>query len=274
MKQVIFVLASDFRRMIILSVGELRCLTVSHTLIKGRNIVRKVLLLPFIALAIVALTGVASATDPLGLDLPKDPVTLRITSLGSDAYINVKLSGIGEGYDIKDGIYPGWCADATDVIYYPKDYANCRLYSSYDDAVPNYVKDPDWDKVNYIVNQYRDSVGIYSGATKKEVQAAIWFFMPRTNDVSYYVADAGWSGTIDWDLYDKIVADAVNGEGFVPGYNDVVGIVCDNGECVQVVFVELVFTPVPEFPVLAVPVGLLVGMVGVVAMIKGRESEQ
>ena len=236
---------------------------------------RNVILITFIALAIVALTGAASAYDPLGLNLPDDKVTLRITSLGSDAYINVKLSNIAAGYDIENGDYQGWCADADDAIYYPRDYTNCRLYSSYDDAVPGYIQDPDWDKVNYIVNQYRQGLGVYSGATKKEVQAAIWNFMPRDHDVSHYVADAGWSATINWTLYAAIVADAnAHGDGFVPGYRDVVGIVCDNGECVQVVFVEIVFTPVPEFPVLAVPLGMLVGMVGVVAMIKGRESEQ
>jgi hypothetical protein len=232
---------------------------------------RKVILITFIALAIVALTGAASAYDPLGLNLPDDPVTLRITSVGGQAYINVQLSNIDPGYDIENGDYWGWCVDADDIIYYPVNYNNCRLYSSYDNEVPNYVAVDDWDKINYIVNQFRD--GAYSGATYKEVQAAIWYFTPRDHDVSYYVADAEW--TIGWDLYDDIVADAnANGDGFFPGYNDVVGIVCDNGECVQVVFVELVFTPVPEFPVLAVPVGLLVGMVGVVAMIKGRESEQ
>ncbi|MDG6257815.1 MAG: hypothetical protein QCH35_09515 [Methanomicrobiaceae archaeon] len=232
---------------------------------------RKGLYISFIALAVLALTGTASAYDPLGLNLPDDPVTLRITSLGGDAYINVQLSNIDAGYDIENGEYPGWCADADDFIYYPVDYNSCTLFSSYDDAVPNYVAVDDWDRINYIVNQFRD--GEYPDATYQEVQAAIWYFTPRDHEVSQYVADAGW--TINEGIYQDIVDDAdTNGDGFFPGYNDVVGIVCDNGQCVQVVFVELIFTPVPEFPVLAVPVGLLVGMVGVVAMVKGRESGQ
>lgn len=232
---------------------------------------RKAIYILLVALALMGLTGVASAYDPLGLDLPDDSVTLRITSVGGEAYINVQLSNIDPGYDIENGDYWGWCVDGDDIIYYPVNYNDCRLYSSYDDAVPNYVAVDDWDKINYIVNQFRD--GAYPAATYREVQAAIWYFTPRDNDVSYYVANAGW--TINDAIYQTILADANNGgDGFFPGYNDVVGIVCDNGDCVQVVFVEIVFTPVPEFPVLAVPVGLLVGMVGVVAMIKGRESEQ
>ena len=181
------------------------------------------------------LASMAAASDPLGLNLPPNPVKLRVTSLASDAYINVELSTVPGGYDVSNGNYKGWCADPDTTIYLGK-YYSTTLYSSYDTNLPGYAQDNDWDKINYMVNEFRD--GSYSCATRNEIQTLVWEYLDYPGEKL---------GSPDPTCMSIIRADVnANGNGFMPGSGDIVGVVCDNGVKVQLLFIEIFYFPAPE----------------------------
>lgn len=85
--------------------------------------------------------------------------------------------------------------------------------------MPNYLKDDDWDMVNYILNHKQGSV--------TDVQEAIWYFidgggMPSTSEGQAMVNEA-----------------LMYGEGFVPGPGQVIAVICDAGEEEQITFIEV-----------------------------------
>jgi hypothetical protein len=162
----------------------------------------------------------ATAVDPLGLNLPTDPVTMDIVHPGYNSYWGVTFSGIAAGYDVTNQRYPGWCADSNTPLD-PGTYT-AKLYSTYDTALPPYAQNANWDKITYMVNQYR--AGAYPCANTQgyEIQTLIWNYIGQS-----YV----W-GPIDETCKETIKADVdANGDGFVPSGGDVATVLVDANEC-------------------------------------------
>jgi hypothetical protein len=98
---------------------------------------------------------------------------------GSTSEYDLKLSGIGTGYDISDGNYPGWCVEDN----YQDNSDTVIIYSSYDPHMPDdikYYRDPTipkgelgqlipWDKLNYLLNHKQGSI--------RDIGAAIFLLM-------------------------------------------------------------------------------------------------
>lgn len=121
-----------------------------------------------VLLLIISIIPSASATIPLPkIQLPNTPVTM-IVSDGGSTYFDICLSNVPADLDLTDGSYEGWCADRS-VVMPRGEKLSIRLYNSYG-SLPAALQDKHWKEVNYILNHH-------NGATKNDVQDAIWYFL-------------------------------------------------------------------------------------------------
>jgi len=138
------------------------------------------------------------------LNLPSQPVTMMVYD-GSVSYFSIHLSDVPPGYDVADGFYVGWCADRS--VTMPRgEYLTVRLYNTYDLLLPLPLRDKDWDKVNWILNN-RD------GATKEDIQEAFWVLL---NDYPYESVSP---------MAKSLVDNAV--EGFMPQPGELIAVLAE-----------------------------------------------
>lgn len=206
----------------------------------------------YAVLAMLCVATIASAYDPLGLDLPTSAVTLKVPGLaGPSAQIYITLSNVPAGFDVTNGQYLGWCADPNHDIWYPNVPYSARLYSSYDDSLP-VASSGNWPEINYVVNKFRKggfSSVCATTVTDDEIQTVIWSYLGYAN--VYGTPNPACMAAIKADVT------ANNGGSFVPTSGDVVGLVANNGQNVQVVFLELPYTTAPEVAGLAMAVAMI-----------------
>ncbi len=165
-------------------------------------------------------------------------------SEGGKSYFNVFLTGSA---DLKDGKFPGWCADWDRAIEQNRTY-DYRFYSSYNQNLPaGLVDHPEYlDEVNWIANQ--NFVGKDAGTglgitTSGDVQLAIWTLIDDSfNDSTV--------GPYSQARVDRIVELAKkSGSDFHPHCRQEVVIVLDPGTP-QSVLVEI---PMKHFKKCVVP---------------------
>jgi len=169
--------------------------------------------------------------DPCGqpppnkvVELPDSIVNAVFAHPGVSSYWDTTLSNVPPGYDVQDGTYVGWCVDQNTYIV-PGQVYTMELYSSYDPANP--YADPDWPYVNWIINNKP------AGATKDQIQDAIWYFI-----------DGGYTGSDPVVL--QLIADALAyGADFIPGPGQWCAVVLwanpsyQHGYTVQPTFIEV-----------------------------------
>jgi len=155
------------------------------------------------------------------LNLPQVPVTLTVYDNQVTSYFNSVLSNVPAGFDVTDGTYPGWCIQVDVTIDRGVGY-QVMLYSSYDPAMPGYLQDDDWDKVNYILNNR-------NGYAEDYVSIAIWYFI---NEVP--------ANSEDLNYLSKELVDAANAYGeYMPPCDGVIAVIADPGEGIQRSIFEL-----------------------------------
>ncbi len=157
------------------------------------------------------------------LALPEDTVVAAIQyTPEEDATFAVTLQGVGEGYDVHDGTYDGWCVENNGN---PTHY-QVLLYSSYDpdlpagvafyqsDTIPAVsqgqvaVGDPvPWDELNYLLN--------HKQGNREDIQAAVWQLI--WGDASTLALTPTASAMLD--------AAAAEGDGFEPGPGDIQAVI-------------------------------------------------
>ncbi|MGD9148558.1 MAG: SdrD B-like domain-containing protein, partial [Anaerolineae bacterium] len=174
------------------------------------------------ALTLVLVLSVATPTVwAVSPDLP-DQVTMGVTWPGTDSgapsYFDIAVSG---GTTL-DGTYDGYCLD-TDSAF--PDSGTANVFSSYGLLPPNRIEYPEnLDLVNWILNQ--DFVGQPSGCggdyTYGDVQWAIWHLLEDNPTPGALGSLGEWSECRADEIVDAAYA---NGEGFVPGCGDVLGII-------------------------------------------------
>ena len=76
-------------------------------------------------------------------------------------------SNVGTGYDVSDGVYPGWCIQDFVVGLLNNDPV--MLYSTYDPNMPADVQSLPWNEINYVLNHKQGGIS--------DVQIAIWFLV-------------------------------------------------------------------------------------------------
>ncbi len=212
-------------------------------------------------LVVLALISVASAA------LPANPVSATLTYKGGPEWywtINVNTASIPE---VPALMYEGWCADKYHYIgstSTPKTYNSFTAYDSRDpNSWANTAMPPaNWKAINWIMNNKHNDWRIN--------QAALWHFDGEPN---------GFPESWDVKGYDKgAFTTYINSVdiNFIPACGETYAVILyDPLRNDQVIFVERptpACTNTPEFPTLALPVAMMLGVVYTVHVIKGREK--
>ncbi|MFX1535402.1 MAG: hypothetical protein ACFFDI_14345 [Promethearchaeota archaeon] len=161
--------------------------------------------------------------------LPDNPIYLMLVrSPGeNNTYFDLQISGVGEGYNIIDGVWPAWCADSHIFIYYYTVYepdVRSSLDPDLGEKCEHCTDDEQWNYVNYILNHKHPEAEWW------EIQAAIWYFTDDDPDYN------GWRT----EIADLMIADALeNGADFHPQVGQLGAVILDNGPDVQLVFLEV-----------------------------------
>lgn len=187
----------------------------------------RVILILMVTLFLTTVRFANAVAEP-NISLPPNPVTIRVEYPSSTCYYYVQLSNVPEGYHISNGKFFGWCVDEYHYITNGQAYT-ATLYSSYDQNNPH--PDPDWPKVNYILNNKK--------GTWEDVQAAIWYFV-----------DGGkWPS--DPDAQAMIQEANSTGANFVPAPGQILAVVVwiNNNTQVPIIEVSVPLQNVaPEYP--------------------------
>jgi hypothetical protein len=179
----------------------------------------------------------------LGLVLP-DIVTMKIKFpyVGGPSYFPETTITNGMMLDgslntMLNGLYTGWCVDTDHHILQNTPYA-ARVLSSYDDATGLVEHPENLDLVNWILNQDyvgKASPGGYGNYTYGDVQRAIWTLVDdQLSDSAVWP----WS---DARVNEIVAAALLEGEGFVPGCDQLVAVLLapTAGAAVQVIIAQV-----------------------------------
>jgi len=160
----------------------------------------------YISIVILALlmfsnvTLLASVKAVAWPNLPATPVQLTVVD-GTTTYFVSTLSGVPAGFDVQNGVYPGWCVDMDETMYRSVSH-NVVLYSSL--SPPVVLSSINWSAINYILNHKQGEM--------IDVQHAIWWFTD-----SY----APW----DPDTI-AMIAGANAHPGYVPTTGEILAVIC------------------------------------------------
>lgn len=166
------------------------------------------------------LTTVKAAPWP---NLPATPVQLTVVDgTSSTSYFISTLSGVPVGFDVHNGVYPGWCTDMDRYMARSVSH-NVILYSSL--SPPAALSGINWSAINYILNHKQGEM--------IDIQHAIWWF------------------TDSYTPWDPDTIEMINGAnthpGYVPTTGEVLAVIClpqrALGEAVQDSIIELIVPP-------------------------------
>jgi hypothetical protein len=182
-----------------------------------------------IALSICTLVAFSMMTIPIvnaqpTIDLPAGDYDIRMKAVyGIQDYFDITLSNVPDGYDLANGVYPGWCVQKAIAMVLNVDHS-IYLYSSLSDSLPADFQEMPWDKINYIINHK-------NGASRTSIQNAIWCYTDNESCENDSVALA---------LYNA----AYNYSGpYIPQVGDVVALPIKGWQRIQLTFLELVIPP-------------------------------
>jgi len=139
---------------------------------------------------------------------------------GSLGYWDVEFFNVPAGFDIYNGVWPGWCIQKY-VYAYPNTMYDICAYSSFDiDSLPPSLQAINWEAVAWILNHK------HPDATVMDIQHAIWHFTD------------GFNPTDPEAL--AMIADAdANSPGYYPGPGEAMAVVLFVNGNVQAIFVEV-----------------------------------
>lgn len=217
-----------------------------------------------LVVAVLALVAVASAGFP-AYDIDGIPT---YPGIATDSYWTVELlDAVNPELEAVSG-YTSWCVDSNpdDPHYLQSGHTySFDVYSSLEGGWPADMPGvSNWKKVNYILNHKNDDWEI--------TQAAIWHFDGQSG--AAYPSGTGVGG-YDEDAYDEYLADVEeNGGDFFPTCRAPIYavILYDPGHQVIIIEDDYPCDNSPEFPTLALPVAMLIGVVGAVQYIKTRKE--
>jgi hypothetical protein len=226
----------------------------------GMRFMRKTTLSAMLFLALIALVAVASAALPSTVD----------ATLGHPGYVDSYwtvniISGGNSDLPNSPPLYLGWCADSQEGI--GTGLHTFDVFSSLDPTNPSPISDANWRKINYVIN--------HKGTLNKyEVQTIVWMYDGGEP------AEGWWDTTptsIDLTKVSTAMGDAdtyvAANPTYAPGPGDVYAVILWSGRESQAIFIEV---PIPysspEFPSLALPVGMMLGLVSTVYLVKNRKE--
>ncbi|MCD6347884.1 MAG: hypothetical protein J7L96_10730 [Bacteroidales bacterium] len=146
-------------------------------------------------------------------------------------YLDVKLTGIGTGYDVDENVWYGsYCFDRGVGIQTDHSYS-VNIYSSlYPDLMPANMEAKPWEKVNWLINHLDQ----FPGYTWGDFQQAMW-----TLEDSLWSGAAHAGAPAKTSITDDMVAAAnANGVGYVPLPGGWAAVTFENdGAPIQTVFI-------------------------------------
>jgi hypothetical protein len=202
--------------------------------------------------AVLALVSVASAAVPA-------LVTAHIATPGTATHSYWDVDVTTGGGDIPAASdYVGWCADSQSGISSGTHIFN--VYSSLE-APPIGLPTADWQKINYVIN-HKD------GANPSTIQAVIWHYDGGVIPWTYPLEPVDNAKVAD------LIAAAEANPSYVPGPGDIYAVILWSSRTAQPLFIEIPIPtiPSPEFPTLALPVAMLIGVVGAVQYVRARKE--
>jgi len=160
------------------------------------------------------------------LNLPPGPVAVThgTWNAGPNSTIEITLSSVPSGYDVRNGTYAGWCIEDNKQDDSPPGSLLTLLDSTDDQPLacdPGGFPGVPWDEINYLLNHQQGALGDIP-ATIEDVQAAMWIVAGTNN------ASPTFPETINANA---LVADArLYGPGFTPTDSDVAAVIlCADG---------------------------------------------
>jgi hypothetical protein len=223
-----------------------------------------------ILVAVIALVSVASAALPSGVS-----ATMHYPN-APNAYwaVDILAPGVNPEVPAMAG-YDGYCIDPAHYLSSGSTYA-FMAYTSLDGGAQYQIDHPGapnaaWNKVNYILNNDPTT----ADPSKKWVlrQAAIWHYdgMPTG-----YPSGGGLPSysTDEYDDYIDQIDAAVDENGWqlpLCGADYAVILYQENKQVVIIPVPLEDCENTPEFPSLALPVAMLIGMIGIVQFMRTRE---
>jgi len=142
---------------------------------------------------------------------------------GVNHYIDATLWNVPLGYDVYNGVWPGWCADKNGEPIQNKKRYDARLYSSYDPDLalkcPRCVN-TNWTEINYLINH---RIG-----TKEDVQSALWYF-----------SGGGYPPPGRPNARAMVDEALLYGRDFWPQDGELMAIIIDFVEGIQLIFIEV-----------------------------------
>jgi hypothetical protein len=155
-------------------------------------------------------------------NLPSTTVQLTVVD-DTTSYFDSTLSGVGAGFDVMNGVYPGWCVDRTVTMERGVSH-NVKLYSS---VPPTVLTGINWNAINYILNHKQGDI--------MDVQNAIWYFTDS------YTPAGGFSTAAQ-----AMIDDAEDNPTYEPTIGDVLAVIClpqDDEPVAQNSIIELTIPP-------------------------------
>lgn len=230
----------------------------------GGVVMRKMKLGIFAVIAVLALVSVTSA-------FPSSITTSSVTYPNPDSYFAV-VTVTGDS-DVPAGTYDGMCVGYT--IHGVTSSGTWKAWDSrkanINTVLPTYVNTVNWNKMNWIANN--------PAADWRITQAAVWK-LDGASAIAYptdnNLVKATEYNHADFNAYMA----QVNAQGsFVPTVGDLYVVILTRSDATgkamsQPILIpaEVPSIPSPEFPTLALPVGMLVGMVGAVAYLRTKNA--
>jgi len=165
------------------------------------------------------------------MNLP-ETMTYKIVKVPGDlgGFFDTEISGVGDGYDIWNGVWPTFCADNETIINVGTSYTMDVYSSLYPASFPEHVKEVvsvnNLDRVNWLMNNLDN----YPDRTWEDVQAFIWTEVNGWNG-SY----EGYVGTLaNHPTTTQMMTDAAAyGEGYVPLPGGWAAVLLTSGASVQ-----------------------------------------
>ncbi len=213
-----------------------------------------------VVLALFALVSVASAVPAT--------ITLEHRTFPNIPFSFIKAVTANGDEDVPIGTYNGWCIGFT-VVGLGSGMTYHAIDSRADlSGTPAYIQSTQWNMVNWILN--------HPNADWRITQAALWK-VDGGSGVAY-PDDAAYSGYVagyDHAAFDAYMAQVITHGSFVPSHpGEKYAVILWKTYGGQPLIIPAIIPdiPSPEFPTVAIPVGMLVSVAGVVLYLKNREE--
>jgi hypothetical protein len=142
-------------------------------------------------------------------------VTVKVTDDGGNSTFRVNLSNLDATSSLLAGDYTAWCGLwRAPLDTEGREYSGIKAYST--------LGDPNFNKVNYLLNYRRSYANTIEGVTPREIQAALWLLL------KYKEYNIDEDQAVNKAAVNQIMADVNrNGGNFTPAAGQITAVFLD-----------------------------------------------